>query len=249
MKAISDDLKNQPTCCLNLLGAFALSVGEQPVQLSSRKGQLLLARLATERGKTMTRQQLAAFLWPDHGGNQARASLRQALSRLRDALGPAAPLLQSDAATVCLDDARLDLDIDTLSPDLSIARLCSLGEFLEGMQIAEPALQEWMESERRHQSERLMAALAARAEASEQGGDHEDVIRLTLRQITLDPLNEAAHRRLMVAFSNSRRSSRAMEQYQTLQTLLRGRTGRRARKGNDRTLSSHSQRTGNKPKR
>ncbi|WP_170424933.1 BTAD domain-containing putative transcriptional regulator [Ruegeria arenilitoris] len=217
-----DRLGEGATSALNLLGAFELNVHGQAAKVSSRKGQLLLARLATERGRTMTRQQLAAFLWPDHGSAQARASLRQALSRLRDVMGPAASLLQSDVASVWLDDARMEYDLDSLSVDLPVALLCRLGEFLEGVHVGDPTLQEWLEAQRRHQSERLITTLATRAEAEAKDGNHENVIRLALRQITLDPLNEAAHRRLMEAFSNSRRSSRAMEQYQTLQALLRG---------------------------
>ncbi|WP_421856447.1 BTAD domain-containing putative transcriptional regulator [Oricola sp.] len=169
----------------------------------------------------MSRQRMAAFLWPDHGPGQARASLRQALSRMRDALGAAADVLQSDTSAIWLDADLCDIDTDRLEDMNSVSELTAAGEFLEGIHVAEPALQEWLEAERRIQSERLLKALQKAGEQAEQDNRHDDVIQLGHRQVTLDPLNEAAHRRLMQAFAASRRRSRALAQYDTLKSLLR----------------------------
>src|SRR5258708_24388460 len=72
---------------LALLGGFRLQKDSgEPVPLSTKKAGALLAYLALHPGQAQPRPKLAALLWGDHSGVQARDSLRQALSLLRKAL-------------------------------------------------------------------------------------------------------------------------------------------------------------------
>ena len=72
--------------CLFLLGAFRLERGGQTVHFHTRKVESLLAFLALHPD-AHSREKLAALFWGDVGDEQARLSLRVALSTLRKELG------------------------------------------------------------------------------------------------------------------------------------------------------------------
>ena len=70
---------------LNLFGRFQLTRGQQPVALPTRKSESLFAFLALHPGHH-SRGRLAEMFWPDAEPAAARASLRSALSSLRQKL-------------------------------------------------------------------------------------------------------------------------------------------------------------------
>ena len=76
---------------LSLLTRFELTGPAGPVELSNKKLAGLLAYLACTAPLPQPRQKLATLLWGSHFGTQAQQNLRQALFRLRRALGPDAP--------------------------------------------------------------------------------------------------------------------------------------------------------------
>lgn len=98
---------------LKLQGGFHLeeTSGERP----GRKLQAVLAKLALMRGRPVPRDVLAAMFWGDRQDEQARQSVRQALSGLRRALGPgrAKAIVVVDDA-VCLDREVLSCDAEAL---------------------------------------------------------------------------------------------------------------------------------------
>jgi hypothetical protein len=73
---------------LNIFGRFRAEndFGDE-IPIKSKKGRALLAYLAMPPGKPRGREELMALLWSDRGEEQARGSLRQALSGLRRDLG------------------------------------------------------------------------------------------------------------------------------------------------------------------
>ncbi len=75
---------------LKLLVRFEARLKDGPsLDLPTKKTQLLLSFLALNAGEPQPREKLASLLWSDRGGEQARHSLRDALSGLRKALGAA----------------------------------------------------------------------------------------------------------------------------------------------------------------
>jgi DNA-binding response OmpR family regulator len=85
-----------PKYSLRLLGRFELSGPEGPVELANKKLAALLAYLACSAPEPQLREKLATLLWGSHFETQAQQNLRQALFRLRRALGPDA--LMSDGS-------------------------------------------------------------------------------------------------------------------------------------------------------
>src|ERR1700759_191008 len=76
----------------------------------SRRAPAVLASLALPPGP-QPRGRLAARFWPDVLDESARASLRVALTELRQALGPAAGLLVATRETVALKGPDLKVDV------------------------------------------------------------------------------------------------------------------------------------------
>jgi TolB-like protein len=129
---------------LKLHGPFRLlAPGGRRVDVSSRKGQALIAMLATSAGAERTRSWLQSQLWGSRGQDQAQSSLRSELSNLRR-------LLKSDGA--CLlnaDHARIWLDLDCIEVDARDPNIASSAEFLEGLDIAgEDGFEDWLRDQR-----------------------------------------------------------------------------------------------------
>ena len=91
---------------LHLFGGLSLeSDGASIDQFPTKRSATILARLATSRNGTVSRDELAEELWPEDYLDTTRMRLRQELSRLRAALGDAKDVVDADRTWV-----RLDLD-------------------------------------------------------------------------------------------------------------------------------------------
>ena len=136
---------------LSLSGGFALVDGEGvDVPLKSAKARALLAFLATSRGNPRTREEIMALLWSDRGEAQARASLRQVLSGLRKAFGV------GEMPVKILGEAL------SLDPDHVCVEEGSEGVFLAGLNIRDPAFEDWVRDERlRRETGNGVAQIAA----------------------------------------------------------------------------------------
>src|SRR5712671_5464218 len=98
-----------PRYQLSLLGSFALSGPEGPVDLPSKKLVGLLAYLALTGPAPQSRDKLVSLLWGSHFEVQARQNLRQALFRLRRALGQ--DTLVGDGEEISLAPGMVDCDV------------------------------------------------------------------------------------------------------------------------------------------
>ncbi len=126
---------------IHLQGGVALrdAKGSPLAPLRSRKVQGLLALLATGPGMRRRRVDLQALLWSDRSPEQRSASLRQALSELRHALGPFGPVLGTSRSEAWLDAGRVVM----APPDPADPR-----EFLDELAIPDPAFDAWLRIER-----------------------------------------------------------------------------------------------------
>lgn len=121
------------------------------------KARALLALLAQTPGHRRPRRWLEARLWSDRGQEQASGSLRQALTEVRKALGPLAGRLSSDRDCVALTGFRTDLS----GPAAVREALAQGREFLEGIDILDPAFTAWLADERQRLAARVPDPLRA----------------------------------------------------------------------------------------
>jgi adenylate cyclase len=124
---------------LSIFGRFraADALGNE-ISIKSKKARVLLAYLALPPGKERSREELMALLWSERGDEQARSSLRQALSGLRKELG------ESAVEALKVTDEWLALD-----PGLVTVEPASPGDMLlSGLHISDPAFEEWLRDER-----------------------------------------------------------------------------------------------------
>lgn len=109
------------------------------------KSRALLAMLCRTEDHCRPRRWLEGRLWSDRGQEQASGSLRQALTELRKALGPLAGQLNCDRDSVGLAGFTTDLDRDRQAARQALA---GGREFLEGIDILDPAFGVWLAEER-----------------------------------------------------------------------------------------------------
>ena len=69
---------------IHLLGQFNLQAGDQPLDLTSRPAQSLLAYLALNAGISQRREKLATLLWPEATESNARSSVSGIIVRSSD---------------------------------------------------------------------------------------------------------------------------------------------------------------------
>ena len=139
-----------PLLALRLCGDVILTApGGEPIEPPLGAKTLgLLAFLALEPGPHR-REQVTTLLWGDSPEEKARASLRQALTHLRDALGDN---LRVDRSTVELT-GRLECDVTEFlrrAPiDPAAALAIDVPRFLEGLTIRNcHAFDDWASEKR-----------------------------------------------------------------------------------------------------
>ncbi len=124
---------------LTLFGGFEARGGDgERIQLPTRKAALLLAFLALSPGRAQAREKLIGLLWGSRGEDQARSSLRHALSALRKALGAAAVVAERDAVALAPEAVEADVGhferlVAEATPE-ALARAAALyrGDLLDG---------------------------------------------------------------------------------------------------------------------
>ena len=178
---------------VRLAGGWQLRVnGTELAPPASKRARAVLAYLALHPG-SHPRRRLAARFWPDVLDESARASLRVALTELRQALGPAAVHLTATREAVALEGPDLLVDTRAFQQALDDGEPIRALEVCSGP-ILEEFDEEWAIAARDEHSHRLGEALE---QAAALAGDPREAIRLTRAQVALDPLAEGPNRRLI----------------------------------------------------
>jgi TolB-like protein/DNA-binding SARP family transcriptional activator len=216
-----------PKFSLSLLVRFELTGPEGPVELPNKKLAGLLAYLACTAPVPQPRQKLATLLWGSHFETQAQQNLRQALFRLRRALGHDA--LLSDGDEVWLAPGAIDCDVarlKALSGEGSRASLAAAADLYQGplladVSIAEEAWADWLAAERRWLEGLALDAMTRHAAQALHSGDAWSALKVAHRAIALNALREDAHRVIVQALAATGRKAEALKHYQDLVELLR----------------------------
>ncbi|NQU30728.1 MAG: AAA family ATPase, partial [Anaerolineae bacterium] len=222
-----------PKTKLYLFGAPRLEYQNQTLPIDTRKALALLAYLLIE-GKPQSRDTLATLLWPESNQTSARGALRRTLSTLRSALpedvvdfGREVIALQpdrglwSDVTTfrTRLEDCRTHgHPEDKVCPNCLIplqqAAELYTGDFMAGFSLRDSAtFDDWQFLESDALRRELAGVLECLVTLHQMQGEFPLALNYARRWLTLDSLNEAAHRALITLYAQNNQRSAALRQY------------------------------------
>jgi PAS domain S-box-containing protein len=220
------------TIRIKALGAFAAYDADgQAMRLPTRKSCALLVYLALHPGRRFVRDHLAALLWGDQPDAQARQSLRQALSTLRQAAG--AGVITADGDWISCLAGSVDSDVrdferaaglDTLDAAEQADRIHA-GDFMEGFEFGQPGFDEWLGAERTRLRDLYRRNLGGILLRRCRDGDLIRAIAAADALSRIDPFDEEAHRTLMRLYVRQGRMSQALTHFQRFSRFLRSELG------------------------
>ncbi len=219
---------------VRVLGSMHLSLaGRDGSSKLGRKEHALLAYLALHAGRPQPRAKLSGLLWGNILEESARQDLRQALSKLRQALGdPDHQLIKSVKAggeeAILLDAAAIDVDalqFETLArrsdlPSLEAATALYAGDLLEALDVHTDGFEDWLSGERTRLRHLAIDTLVKIAKLKSEAKDTEGAIGYLESALRLDPLREDACRQIMRLHAANGRRNTALQAYGALQDLL-----------------------------
>jgi DNA-binding SARP family transcriptional activator/TolB-like protein len=215
------------TLSINLLGKCSLHVDDHEIELLSRKTKALLGYLALTDVQQESRERLIGLFWSEAPEERARASLRQALHEIRNALTPTGfDGLHTDKLVVGLDRQRIRVDlIDVLknaesgSPHPLLLKQQNLVDnILAEVESSDPAFQTWVLAKRQTIRDQLIrnleTALRVQIKITEIGRD------IAFAILNLDQTHEEACRYLIRAHVEDGEIGSALKVYKNLWDLL-----------------------------
>jgi DNA-binding SARP family transcriptional activator/TolB-like protein len=207
---------------LRLIGQMeAWTIDQQSVLPAGRKTRALLACVAMAAPRPLLRGRLAEQLWSRRPEEQARASLRQEIHRLLDALSPAEAeilIVTRDHLTLRLGAVWIDVEEVMRSTAEQPASLALLdGDLLEDLDGLDPNFDAWLIAER----ERLRDRARGIAEAiMRESLDPEAAIAAAQRLLTIDRSHEGAWRSLMKVHAARGERGLAVQAYDRCRAVL-----------------------------
>jgi predicted ATPase/DNA-binding SARP family transcriptional activator len=222
---------------IRTLGGAMVEIGDTALTAadwSYAKPRELMFLLASS--PPMTKDQIAAALWPDLARQQLGNALHTALRELRRALGDPGWVQYSDGHYRFDRSRPHECDVTTFEdalvaarrarpseaalPELQRAIAAYGGDFLDGMATGEWALVRRDEFRRAFES-----ALLAAGRLQAAAGRHQAAAAAFRRAVAHEPLNESAHRELMNCWARLGETARAVKHYEQLVGVLRDQVG------------------------
>jgi DNA-binding SARP family transcriptional activator/TolB-like protein len=207
---------------LRLIGQMeAWTIRSESVLPAGRKTRALLACIAMAAPRPALRGRLAEQLWSRRPEEQARASLRQEIHRLLDALSPAETdilVITRDHLTLRPGAVWIDVDEVVRATPAQPASLALLdGDLLEDLDGIDPNFDAWLNAER----ERLRDRARGIAESILKGDlEPEAAIAAAQRLLTIDRSHEGAWRAVMKAHSARGERGLAVQAYDRCRSVL-----------------------------
>ena len=207
---------------LRLIGQMeAWTLTSESVLPTGRKTRALLAILALSLPRTVLRGRLAEMLWSRRPEEQARASLRQEIHRLLEALEPVGgQILAIGRDHLSLRPGVVWVDVEeVLKASTTKPAALSLldGDLLEDLDGVDPSFDAWLASER----ERLRDRARTLAESLlVEKTDPVDVIPAAQQLLGIDRTHEGAWRALMKAYTARGERGMAIQAYERCRTVL-----------------------------
>lgn len=215
---------------LHLLGTPVIEIDGENVPGTGAKVLALLAYLACERS-AHSRESLAAIFWGENTQARALASLRQNLFKVRSILPP--DYLQISRLTVSMAP-HPDLWVDavqliqlvhreTRPSAAELADVVALyrGEFMSGIHLSDsPEFEAWQNLQRQRVEASMRTALNQLIDYQMDRAAYEQATQFALQLVSINPLDEAAHRLLMRLYLLTNQPFAAINQYHICVELL-----------------------------
>jgi len=219
---------------LSLLGGFGLAVDGKYLKFATRKESSLYAYLTLHQEKgAIRRERLAGLLWPDVDEQRARRNLSTALWRIKftlrnnDAL-PITPQTSGELIGIKLDPNAVDalkfqrlLETTQNQSDSGRLSMLSEAESLYAGDLLDEYDDEWCEDARRHLRGQYVNILRQLSSIHKHQARYADALLFSRKLIALEPLDEEAHRELMLLYHLSGNKHAALDQYEALRQNLR----------------------------
>jgi DNA-binding SARP family transcriptional activator len=221
---------------VSLLGTPTLTLDGRPLPLTRRKSRAILYYIAAH-DKSLTREHLLNFFWPDLDRPAAQQTLRTTLHGLRKALGPS--LIVEEDTIALAPDTQIDVrDFETAirpasrdhpatrPPDYPTTRLQDSlalyrGDFLEGFSLpGTPTFDDWAAVERERYRRLAVRGLAALGQLHESNGDFTAALEALDRALAFDSLQEDLQRAAMRLHYLAGDRAAAIRRYDSLRKLL-----------------------------
>ena len=217
---------------LRLLGGFELAVlpGSAKVASLGKRERLLLAYLALSPNYRQSRRKLATLLWGDANDETLLDNLRACVWKLRKALGDNKHrVVASEGDDIVLDAPAFEVDVlafrrlaaQSGRTELEAAAELYSGEFLDGLVIESEEFEAWRRVESTRCRDQAIDVLTRLMTQFSECGETERAIEAGERILRLEPLHEAALRRLMRLYGESGRRGAAIQLYRTFADTLR----------------------------
>ncbi|MCW5745163.1 MAG: hypothetical protein KIT36_03055 [Alphaproteobacteria bacterium] len=189
----------------------------------------MLAFLALTPDAAATRERVAGLVWSDRLEEQARGSLRQAITELR------ALFRDKDAAALHIDRDVMRVNLDQVWIDArEVERMADgpleekrkipelyRGDLLADLSAIGGAFQDWLYGERAWRREQAFGGMASAMRELIVLRELQAAESIARHMLALEPSHEEAHRGLMEAFARSGDKAAALRQFQVCVDALK----------------------------
>jgi len=224
---------------VQICGPLVIQRGDERIEgvLPGRQGRLAFTYLVLNRHRQMSREELAAALWPKATPSAPEAVLNPLLSKIRRALGPET-IPSRSTLRLDLPEAWVDLEAATDAihrAESAVAQGAwarAWGPSQVALFVAERAIlageeAPWLDDVRRHLGEIRVRALEcyATAELGIGGAELNGAVQAARRLTQVAPLRESGHRTLIKALAAQGNLAEALRAYGDLRQTLRDELG------------------------
>lgn len=209
---------------ISLLGHFRIEKQTQPVQLSTRKTESLLAYLVLHP-QPHGREKLAALFWGDSSDTEARNSLRNALAVLNKKLGHGLLLVDRQSISI---NPEYPLWVDALIFESQAAEfltspssdLKQVNHELYQNDLLSDFYDDWVFPLRENYRSLFLDTLLQLTQQMRSQSEYEKAIEYAHKVITFDPANERAHQHIMFCHAAKGDRNAAIKQYDECKQAL-----------------------------
>lgn len=216
---------------LKLFGPFEVKGSPDQSYFSNTKVRALLAYLVLAETRAATRERLTDLLWGSRFDTQASQSFRQALARLKKAVGAEKLLVNDQGIRLASDKIETDVDeflrLVRTGSEEAVRRAVEIaqGEFLSGIDIKEAAWEEWLQTQRSRLVRLLNDSSVILGDIEFGRDDFKAALSCGEAVNNRDYFREDAHRLVMQCLAKLGRRAEALKRYQELTSRIKAEFG------------------------